>query len=311
MARPFQASVWRPSTWRASLLRAPGRGARRGAGASDWGESSFEGLRWQRTRAAGRRWALWGAACGALLGLVAFAPAAWLASAVESGSNGHLLLADARGSVWRGSAVVVLAGGVGSRDARALPGRLDWTLKPAGLGLAIELRQDCCLTGTPRVLLRPGFGTLAVTLQGAPGGIGQWPAAWLSGLGTPWNTLELGGALRLTSPGLTLQSAQGRWRVEGAASLEVLNAASRVATVPSLGSYRLQLGSDPATPGAAQVRLSTLEGALQLSGQGSLGPGGLRFRGEAQAAEADQAALNNLLNIIGRRNGARSVIAIG
>jgi len=311
MARPFQASVWRPSTWRASLLRAPGRRGRLGSRVSEWGESSFEGLRWQRTRVAGRRWGAWGAVCGALLGLVAFAPAAWLADAVESGSNGHLVLADARGSLWRGSAVLLLAGGTGSRDARALPGRLEWTLWPSGLGLAVELRHACCLNGAPQVRLQPGFGTLAVRLQGAPTWIGQWPAAWLAGLGTPWNTLDLGGALRLASPGLTLQSAQGRWRVEGSAAVEVLNATSRVAIVPSLGSYRLQLGSDPARRGAAQLNLSTIEGALQLSGQGSLGPGGLRFRGEAQAAEADQAVLNNLLNIIGRRNGARSVIAIG
>ncbi|HEU4459202.1 MAG TPA: type II secretion system protein N [Methylibium sp.] len=307
MARPFQASVWRPSTWRASLLRgrgAPGR-------ATEWGESTFEGLRWQRARAAGRRWAIWGALLGAMVGLIVFAPAAWLASAVERATDGRLLLADARGSLWRGSAVVVLAGGTGSRDARALPGRMDWTLRPAGLGLALHLRHACCLNGRPQVRVRPGLGTLAVSMQGAPGWIGQWPAAWLAGLGTPWNTLELGGALRLTSPGLTLLSAQGRWRIEGSAALEVLNAASRVSTLPRLGSYRLNLGSNPAAPGQALLELTTLEGALKLSGTGALGPGGLRFRGEAQADEADQAALNNLLNIIGRRNGARSVIAIG
>jgi general secretion pathway protein N len=37
----------------------------------------------------------------------------------------------------------------------------------------------------------------------------------------------------------------------------------------------------------------------------------LRFRGEATAAEGDEGALDNLLNIIGRRQGARSVISIG
>jgi general secretion pathway protein N len=38
----------------------------------------------------------------------------------------------------------------------------------------------------------------------------------------------------------------------------------------------------------------------------------VRFRGEASAATpADEPALDNLLNIIGRRNGARSVISIG
>jgi general secretion pathway protein N len=37
----------------------------------------------------------------------------------------------------------------------------------------------------------------------------------------------------------------------------------------------------------------------------------VRFRGEASSAAADEAALSNLLNIIGRRNGAKSVISIG
>jgi general secretion pathway protein N len=50
---------------------------------------------------------------------------------------------------------------------------------------------------------------------------------------------------------------------------------------------------------------------LLLNGSGSWGAGGLRLRGEATAAEVDQPALANLLNIIGRRDGARSLISIG
>ena len=60
-----------------------------------------------------------------------------------------------------------------------------------------------------------------------------------------------------------------------------------------------------------QLRLSTIDGGLQLSGNGTLGASGFRFRGEATATDADRSALVNLLNIIGRRDGARSVIAIG
>jgi general secretion pathway protein N len=37
----------------------------------------------------------------------------------------------------------------------------------------------------------------------------------------------------------------------------------------------------------------------------------LRLRGEATATDADRQALNNLLNIIGRRQGARSLLTIG
>lgn len=70
--------------------------------------------------------------------------------------------------------------------------------------------------------------------------------------------------------------------------------------------------ADPGNPGVSTLRLSTLEGALQLSGVGTLTSGGKsRFTGEAGAAPGREEALNNLLNIIGRRQGARSVLTIG
>lgn len=269
--------------------------------------------------------AAWGAAFGAAMALLAFAPAAWLAGWVEAASGGRLLLADSRGSVWSGSAVAVLTGGPGSQDARALPGRMSWTLRPGmadrGPALLLRLEQACCLNGNPMLSLTPGLGTLRLALRSAePAGtagpaaaqaLGRWPAGWLVGLGTPWNTLELGGVLQLSTPGIALERVQGRWRVEGAATLELRDAASRVATLDRLGSYRLDIGSDPGNPGSAALQLSTLDGALRLSGDGTLGPTGLRFRGEATATEAERPALANLLNIIGRRDGARSVIAIG
>ena len=62
---------------------------------------------------------------------------------------------------------------------------------------------------------------------------------------------------------------------------------------------------------AAAVQLDTLDGALRLSGSGAWTGAGLRFRGAAQAAEGQAEALSNLLNIIGRREGALSVISIG
>jgi general secretion pathway protein N len=143
------------------------------------------------------------------------------------------------------------------------------------------------------------------------GWIGQWPSAWLAGLGTPFNTLQLGGSLRLTSPGFTLETVQGRSLMKGRADIEIVNASSRLSTLDSLGSYRLTLAGDAAGAGTSQLTLSTLEGALQLSGNGSWSAAGVRFRGEARAAEGADAALSNLLNIIGRREGARSVISIG
>jgi general secretion pathway protein N len=74
-----------------------------------------------------------------------------------------------------------------------------------------------------------------------------------------------------------------------------------------MGSYRITLlgGQTPA------VQLDTLEGSLQLSGSGQWVGSRLRFSGTASAAPEREDALANLLNIIGRRSGARSIITIG
>ena len=276
-----------------------------------WGDSTYAEMSWDKSRSAATRWALAGIVFGVLVALIVFAPAAWLASAVASGTGERVLLADARGTVWSGSAVAVLTGGPGSRDASSLPGRVEWTLGLKGLGLALNARHACCLNGTVTLQVRPGFGTLGVTLLPPPGWVGQWPSAFLGGLGTPWNTLQLGGVVRLVSPALKLESAQGRWVVEGRADMELVSVSSRLTTLETLGSYKLTLTGDPATPGTSQLSLTTQDGALQLSGQGTWGPGGVRFRGEASAAATNEAALSNLLNIIGRRDGAKSVITIG
>lgn len=259
-----------------------------------------------------RRWSIAGAVLGLLGALVVFAPASWLARSLASASNGHLLIVDTRGSIWNGSGVVVLTGGAGARDAAALPGRLHWRMAVKGMGLQLAARQDCCLNGELLVGIQPGLGQLALSIDNRADWLARLPAGVLAGLGTPWNTLQLGGSLRLSARELKLQSVQGRWRQFGELNLDLLNLSSRVSTVAPLGSYRLSLTADAATPGVSTLRLSTLEGALQLTGAGTVSPGGKsRFVGEATAAPGREEALNNLLNIIGRRQGARSVLTIG
>jgi len=258
-----------------------------------------------------KRLAIAGALLGGMLALLVFAPAAWLASALASATDQRLLLADARGSVWSGSAVPVLTGGPGSRDASALPGRLHWSIGLDGLAFGLRARQDCCINGELRLRVEPRFGGLKVTLPASSGAVGQWPAGWLTGLGLPFNTLQLGGWLSLSSGGLVAESVQGRWLLAGNAALTMNALSSRVSTLESLGSYRLALSGDAGAQRPAQVLLSTTNGPLQLAGSGEFGGTGLRFRGEARAAPGAETALNNLLNIIGRRQGTLAVISIG
>jgi len=273
--------------------------------------STLAELAWQRARNASTRWALWGAVIGTLVGVVVFAPASWLAGAVAHATGQRLLLADAKGSVWSGDAQLVLTGGAGSRDAAALPGRLRWQIRPRVNGFDLALNQACCLDREAVIQFKIGLGHYQVVLPPRPQALGHWPAAWLAGLGTPFNTLQLGGTLRLTSNGMTLESVQGRWRVIGSIDADVLGVSSRLSTLDTLGSYRFSVRGGAGAGDPATLNLETLDGALRLSGSGQWTGFRVRFRGEASAAEGREAALNNLLNIIGRRQGATSVISIG
>jgi general secretion pathway protein N len=293
------------------------------AGDSRWvGTGPEAEQRWLRQWRASRRWAIWGVALGSCIGLVVFAPARWVASGLEQASQGHFLLAEAEGSLWDGSALPVLTGGAGSRDASVAPSRLFWRLRPRWNGLALELRQPCCIRGAVHALLQPGIGryTLSIhpsadgaspTAAAAAAHMGQWPTSWLSGLGTPMNTLQPGGTMTLASQGLKLHSAAGRLRIDGGLTIELQDLSSRVSPLPVLGSYRLELQGQGADAAGSKVVVQTLSGPLQISGDGQWSGQRLRFRGQAQAAPGHEQSLANLLNIIGRRQGALSVISIG
>jgi len=245
-----------------------------------------------------------GAVLGLLVAQLLFAPAQWLADAVRDRSGGRLLLREARGTVWNGSARLVLAGGAGSADAAALPTRIDWRLRPRWDGILAELSTACCTARPVRVRSAVRWGGSHLEVGD---GQSRWPAELLAGLGTPWNTLQLEGDLRLETKGLSVEWVAGRLAISGQAELTAQRVSSRLSTLKPMGSYRITLLVGP-TP---SLRLETIEGALQLSRSRSWVGSRLRFPGEASAAPERENALSNLLNIIGRRAGPRSIITIG
>jgi general secretion pathway protein N len=292
-----------------------------------------------------RRLAVVGAAIGLVVGIVATLPASLLASAVASATDNQFLLAEAEGTVWSGSAMTVLTGGAGSHDASVLPTRLAWTLRPRWNGLSLHLTQDCCLAhgldlsirrtldawqvnvispderdrpAAPIAPMPPGGGGAENDALAAATPVGQWPMGWLEGRGFPWNTIHPGGVLTLSTRNLSFAFQGGHWRTLGIAQVEIRQASSRLTTLDSLGTYRVLIQPDASTqvrPGDGAARdlvwISTVDGALQIKGSGLIGATGLRIRAEASAATGAEAALDNLLNLIGRRNGALSVISIG
>lgn len=260
-------------------------------------------------------WAAVGAVVGCLTGLCFFAPASWLASALAQASGQQVQMVGSRGTLWQGDTQLVFSGGVGSAQAVALPGKVHWSLRPTWLGLHISITAECC---TPQPLQAQvstlGLAGLRVQVQD---GQSQWSAGLLAGLGTPWNTIAPQGQLHISSHALGLElDRTGRVVLLGRLEVDALQIASRLSTLTSMGSYRVtvQGGAPNSTPSGSDptLQLSTLDGsALQLAGQGQWIGARLRFNGTASAAPESVEALSNLLNIVGRRDGARSLITVG
>ncbi len=249
-------------------------------------------------------WSLTGALVGLLLTTLFNAPAHWLTGALAQLSAQRLVFQQVRGTVWQGSARLTLTGGVGSQDAATLPGRVTWQLRPGLTALVAELQADCCLQQPWQLRLQPTWGGAQLAVGDSQS---QWPAQWLTGLGTPWNTVQPEGRLSLHTQGVTVAWVSGRQTLSGQVQLDALDMSSRLSTLKPMGSYRIRLQGG-ATPG---FTLETLEGSLQLSGTGQWVGTRLRFEGVATAAPDRQEALSNLLNILGRRDGARSLIKLG
>ena len=258
------------------------------------------------------RWALAGALVGGFLCLLVFFPARWVVDAVALASGQRVLLQGARGSIWNGSAVLVLAGGAGSRDAQALPGRLNWRLQMGwntgapnqgsqnrGWGIGALIDHVCCQKPGLQLVWRPFQQVFQLS-----GLEWQLPAQVLVGLGTPWNTLSLEGRMQLTSSFLQWSQNLEAASMRGSLEMKALSLSSRLSTLRPLGSYRLVLDAQGAQSGSGLgFELGTLQGALRLSGKGQQLAGHWRFQGRAQAEPGQDAALANILNLIGNRGG--------
>ncbi len=250
------------------------------------------------------RWAWLGGVSGALSALVWFAPAAWLAAGVAHASAGQVQIADARGSVWQGSGQLLLTGGVSSNDVAVLPDRLQWQLWPTLTGLKGTVLSQCCSPAPMQLQIKPQWGGGQLDIRELKINL---PAEILAGLGTPWNTLSPQGKLALRADTLAVQWIEGRALFNGNATLDMTDISSRLSTLRPLGDYRLSMMGGE----APSLQLQTLQGALQLTGSGQWVGSRMRFTGEASASPEREAALANLLNIIGRRQGNKSLISLG
>jgi general secretion pathway protein N len=97
--------------------------------------------------------------------------------------------------------------------------------------------------------------------------------------------------------------------VNGRTLLTMSDMGSRMSPVRPLGSYELAMDWQGQQ---ARLNLSTVRGALLLSGNGTLERGRLQFSGQATAANGYEETLGNLLNLLGQRRmvGGKNIIAL-
>ena len=253
-----------------------------------------------------KRLVLWLAAIllAVLLTVLMFLPASWLGSMVEDQTGGRLTLGDAQGTLWRGSAFLGGAPGAGGAVTPLLPGRFSWRLSPLVLFGQTDLQLE-----NPDALSQP------VTVSGSwsrwqvsPAAL-QLPAEGLAGLGAPLNTLAPSGRVQLSWSTLALSRQQGAVAIEGRTVLALTDMGSRMAPVKPLGSYEMSMDWKGQQ---ASLVLSTVRGALLLSGNGALERGRFQFSGQAQAADGYEETLGNLLNLLGQRRmvNGKKIIAL-
>lgn len=228
--------------------------------------------------------------------LLTLLPAAWITPQFAKQTRGHVNLVDPVGSLWHGSATLMLAAGSDMSAATLLPGRIEWRTAfwPLFTGrVRMTMRQSEAMPEPITVDATPRSATIT------PGTIAV-PASLLSGLGAPFNTLDLQGNVQLS------WSDWRSFNKEAFGQLTVMlnDVSSRVSLVKPLGSYRLVFQAQGAS---STLDLTTVKGPLTLTGSGTVSAVSTSFHGSASAAPEAHDNLAGLLNLLGRPSGPDTV----
>jgi general secretion pathway protein N len=201
-------------------------------------------------------------------------PAALLDAALARHTGGALRLADARGSLWQGSAMLAGPQQAGGTLQSWLP--VEWTFAPQRL-----------LRGEVAWALGSGgraFGTIAAGAGGFRGDSLRLalPLQALAAAAThPLAHLGWRGRLGIAAPAL---HCGWRGRCTGALELDWRGAGSALLPAAALGRYRLQAHL---ADGDLNFRIDSPSGPLRLKGEGMLPFGGaLAFRGTVEGEPA-------------------------
>lgn len=222
-----------------------------------------------------------------LLTLLITVPASLLGKCLQYASQGHLLLANASGTVWDGSATPALR----TQDGRlvALP-FLRWEIAVPSLFTGkIQARLQWAdqppASATDAVISFKQIELHHVLLQ--------LPAQLLEEASPMLKPAQFRGQLQIQGDRLVF-SNRG---MDGSAIIDWRQASSALSAIAPLGDYRLALNG---AGDRIHTWLTTTSGILLLEGEGNWLTGrGLEFHGKAQASAGNYDNLTELLHQLG------------
>lgn len=227
--------------------------------------------------------------------LVASMPARWVAERVLPPGPRSYALQEIEGTIWQGSARAAF----GSHAGTFAIEQVQWRFLPVRLlqgRAAYEVHVNDPGVKASGELGRTFGGWDVRGSAGMDAALLTRALPWIA----PWRPE---GRVNVEIPGMQLAGQD----VRGKARLEWRDASTALSEVKPLGSYRAEI--DASGP-SADIRVSTVQGALRVAGQGRFElPSRFTFSGEARGEGPQAAALQPLLDLMGPRkpDGAHAI----
>lgn len=245
-----------------------------------------------------------------ILAIVSLAPATLISQYLADKSAGRLLLSNAQGTIWQGSADVALAGEAQQLGV-ALANLSEVNISASNIGqLDWQIQATRLLVGQFKVVFSLNNSAPAnLTLSNNQIKLEQLdinlPAAAIASLMPSLSVAQLGGQIHISTPSFTAEALNtAELNFTGQVQIAWLQARSALSAINPLGQYQTLINGQNQQ---LIIKLNTIDGALILQGDGSLNPtSGLVFSGVASAQTSQKQALAPLLHVLGNETVAGS-----
>ncbi len=227
-----------------------------------------------------------------ILTFLMFFPAVYITPHAEEKLGQRYTLADVRGTVWDGSAIVVSKADKNGNQLPFVPGRFVWQLSPKLLLGQVSIKIDNTETLTDPIIIEGNWYQWHIN----PSSV-RLNAEQLSLFGAPFNTLKLSGDVLMSWQELQVNLQDEKTNIMGLIQIDFKKIASALSPIKPLGEYQLTMEW---LSQQAKIKLNTLEGPLQLHGDGIFQQGRLQFSGIAYADPGKEKQLSLLLNLLGK-----------